>query len=782
MEPVIAAPSASPGARPPSHRALANRAPLQAALGFVPLVLAFIGLYDYPVARGWLGVGLVAYALAGLRWPALWLCVVPALIPLLDLAPWSGRLYLQDLDFFLLVTLALCLWHGHYRPSRSVARAVPWFGLCVFVYACSYAWSLYAGMAPLPPLGPNAFSSYFSNYNALRVARGFGWALLLWPSLALLFRRDRRLAAVCLFTGVSIGLLGTGLVALWERGVWHDLLHGTDIYGRLRGLLDFSTLYRITGLFSSMHTGGEAIDGYLALAWPLALGLVLCVRRRPVLLALGAVALPLGLYSAAVTFSRASYLALGLGLLCLAVACVSVAGRRSGPARAGGALAAVLVFAVLAMLAYPRGGTLGLLAVAFAFGLPALVAYFVPAQRARWIWPVAIAAALVATFAGHHAMVTSKWSQVGALALPLAALLGGGAAAVGPWVGRVARTSFSPTEFVILALVVAGMTTTVVPALMGYRMSFRFAGVGTDLQTRIDHWRDALGLIPDTTATKLFGVGLGVFPRRYHLAFPERSGGIGFIDEEGTNAFMRLTGGKDLKWTQRVDLPVHTRYTALLDYRLSDELAMLRMRVCRRHLIHPTEYNGQCRELSQRVKSTGGEWQTLSFDFDIGSLGASWLNWTRAPLLFEVTNRREYDLELRPAAIVDIDNVRLLDAQGVDWIANGTFSARTDRWFPLYDFNHLPWHIKNMAVAMYFDQGLTGSLAFIALVLLALAAGFGAARRGDPAGLCLAVSMTAFLGVGLVGTMLDEPRLMLMFFLFAFAAVANRRALARVQG
>lgn len=766
--------SLAPGAARASFArvSLHNRAPLQAALSVIPAALALYLVAGFPVVRPVLLAALLVYGLVCLLRPAFWLFAIPCLLPVLDLAPWSGRLYFQEIDAFLLMTAAACLWHGHYRPSRGSGIPLA-FKASVGFYAISYCWSVYAGIAPLPALGPNAFSSYYSNYNALRIARGFCWALVLWPSLSLLFRRDRRLATVHLLAGVSAGLLATGVVALWERGALYDLLFGKDIYGRLDGLLDFTTPYRITGLLSSMHTGGEAIDGYLALAWPVALGLALYSRRRRAGLAFGMAALLAGLYCAVVTFSRASYLALGIGLACLTLAGVSVAARRTGPGSVLGGVCALLVFASLLAVAHRHGGLLALLAVMFAFGAPAIAAYSLRAGHELPAWGIACAVVPLATFVAHHAIATSKWvvTAQGAAWL-LAAGTSAAATALGTFVGARAKRMFTPSEFIILTLLVAGISASVVPALLGYRMSFRFAGVSTDLETRFAHWRDALALMPQTLSASLHGVGLGVFPRRYLMAFPEHSGGIGVVEDEGVNRFMRLTGGKDLKWTQRIALPPDRDYTASLDYRTAAPAAELRLRVCRRQIIHPTEYNGQCRGVSQRISDTGGEWKTLSFSFNLGDLGTSPANLLRAPLVFELTNRREYALEFKPPAIVDVDNVRLIDASGINRLANGTFSHGIDRWFPLFDFNHLPWHIKNMAVALYFDQGLFGCLGFAVLTLIALGSAARAARAGDPAGLALATAILAFLGVGLVGTLVDEPRVMLLYFLYTFAAVA----------
>ena len=51
------------------------------------------------------------------------------------------------------------------------------------------------------------------------------------------------------------GLGGAALSVLWERLAFTDLLN-------------FSSDYRVTGLFWEMHIGGAALDGFLALTVP----------------------------------------------------------------------------------------------------------------------------------------------------------------------------------------------------------------------------------------------------------------------------------------------------------------------------------------------------------------------------------------------------------------------------------------------------------------------------------------------------------------------------------
>ena len=82
-----------------------------------------------------------------------------------------------------------------------------------------------------------------------------------------------------LLAGMVAGGMLTGVVALWERGVWQALIYGRNIWQLFNPLLNFSTDYRVTGPFAEMNTGGETIDGYLALVWPL---LAMSVLLAPV--------------------------------------------------------------------------------------------------------------------------------------------------------------------------------------------------------------------------------------------------------------------------------------------------------------------------------------------------------------------------------------------------------------------------------------------------------------------------------------------------------------------
>lgn len=286
-----AAPHAGAGRRA-GHR-VSRPAQLLAVLMLAGLALALV---TYPLSAAVLGAGLVAYGWMLWRHPARWLFWVPALLPVLNLAPLSGSLMFDELDALLMVTVAI-LYLRLPRRDRGAPSWLPFAFLGLSVLA-----SLALGLWPLAPLDANAFTSYQSPYNALRLGKGMLWALLLgfWlhrsgqPMDQLLARFAR---------GMTLGLLFTAAWVIWERAVYP-------------GLFNFSDDFRVTGPFVEMHTGGGAIEAYLVATLPFAF---LLWRRAPTLsgrLAAG-VALLLGGYALGVTYSRAGYLGLAIAVAVL---------------------------------------------------------------------------------------------------------------------------------------------------------------------------------------------------------------------------------------------------------------------------------------------------------------------------------------------------------------------------------------------------------------------------------------------------------------------------------
>lgn len=312
--------------------AVAHAGPLRLLAGFAVLLAVAAGLWDFPRWPVLLGVGLTLYAV--LLWfrPLAWLVAVPAALPLLDLAPWSGRYFLDEFDLLMAVTLAVLLLR---RPAAA-PRPPPLSRLALMgLFGFSVLAALAVGLLPLAPVDANAYSSYWSSYNALRVAKGFAWGALLY----LWIRRagvDRQALGRLLALGMGLGLLGVGLVGAWEHHLFVDFARRLESY-------------RIVSTFSSMHTGGGHIEAYLVAALPF---LWLATQRaRDALFTL-----PLMLLTAYVmvyTVSRGGVLAAAVVVVILAVA--SLRAWRSGRPGSRGSLLAPLSALVLVGLVVAAG-------------------------------------------------------------------------------------------------------------------------------------------------------------------------------------------------------------------------------------------------------------------------------------------------------------------------------------------------------------------------------------------------------------------------------------------
>ena len=263
--------------------------------------LIMVVLFDYPVAPFALGLFLLGYSTLLAYAPYTWLIVIPALLPLMDFAPWTGRFFFDEFDLLILTTLAYYFWHKPKHAQRSLLT-IPSI-LLLTIFTVLYGISLLRGLLPLPVINANAFNHYYSHFNSLRVGKGYLWSLLLLPFLQLTLRRYRD-ALYYFGYGILLGLAGVSLFAIIERLVFVSLF-------------DFSSDYRINALFSSMHTGGGHIESYLMLSLPFITLLFINDIHHNSRWVLGILLFIISIYTLLVTFSRGGYLGFCVGFLVL---------------------------------------------------------------------------------------------------------------------------------------------------------------------------------------------------------------------------------------------------------------------------------------------------------------------------------------------------------------------------------------------------------------------------------------------------------------------------------
>ena len=218
-------------------------------------------------------------------------------------------------------------------PPRAAPARFP-AGLKVLL-AMSFALALLAvvrGLLPLEAISPDVLWGLQHRTNALRPARAVLWALLL---LALVRQwSDGAGRDLLQFArGMTIGLIGAGLVVVWERTTF-------------AGFANFGWSYRAVGAFSAASTAGAQLESFLAAAMPFAA--VLVARRSGIGWRIaGLVAIALGIHAVAATVSRTALLGVLIGMAVLGAGVL--AGRRFGsvaPRPGGLAVAAVVLVGV----------------------------------------------------------------------------------------------------------------------------------------------------------------------------------------------------------------------------------------------------------------------------------------------------------------------------------------------------------------------------------------------------------------------------------------------------
>ncbi|MBR9912407.1 MAG: hypothetical protein GYB33_18865 [Gammaproteobacteria bacterium] len=271
------------------------------SLSLFAIVAATLG--GFPLARWELSIGLLLYGLLLVRFPWLWMVAIPALLPVLDLNLWSGRIFFNEFDLLVLTSVAVALLRRETWVKPLGWRKSFW---CMLIILVGWqAVTTLRGLLPLQPIDANSFTSFYSHYNSLRLAKGFFLALLLIPLLGQSLARQEQTGKI-ITIGLILSCLGAALALGWERALF-------------TGLLNFSADYHGTGLFSGAATGGSAAEAHLLLTLPFLLLPFIIWRDKPWVLLLAALACCLGVYAAMITFSRANYPALAVSLTVFAL-------------------------------------------------------------------------------------------------------------------------------------------------------------------------------------------------------------------------------------------------------------------------------------------------------------------------------------------------------------------------------------------------------------------------------------------------------------------------------
>lgn len=374
-------------------------------------------------------------------------------------------------------------------------------------------------------------------------------------------------------------------------------------------------------------------------------------------------------------------------------------------------------------------------------------------ERNRWWRALCVLTALGAVYTMAVTFTRSTYLAV-ALAIGVVALglLRPGAAKRG---GR-----WWPVAALVTLLSVAAY-----PIVTGPFASERMAQVAHDMDTRLAHARHVIAVRDSDVLTQVLGQGLGQFPARNYWARQMSkgpSGGMGvhqFLLEDGVS-FLQLGAGPTLYLDQAVATDLGERVQVRVRIRTSGPGGKLVVGLCEKWLLA----SGTCAAHTFFMRDAEPGWRDLSATLKTAELNPP-SGWWARPLRLSVYNAGPTRL--------DIDRLDLEDAQGQELVRNSGFDQGGDHWSFASD-DHLAWHVKNMALAVWFDLGGLGVLALGAFLLLAFLRSARAAWSGDRPALALLAALTGLLVVAMFDSVVDEPRFLLLLLLLCWLATRTR--------
>lgn len=315
------------------------------------------------------------------------------------------------------------------------------------------------------------------------------------------------------------------------------------------------------------------------------------------------------------------------------------------------------------------------------------------------------------------------------------------------------------------------------PILGGSFAQQRLAALDADVGIRERHWAAGLSLVDNSPAAQLLGMGAGRFAELWLWraaatgAKPTASHRLVTLDDGGTA--LRLSAGYAYFVDQVVTVPAMTELALTLRWRARTDAPMAAASAAAKARPPGAPEVGLCQKWiiasfdCSRARASNtpleGGWQQLSLRLRAPADGPGRLP---RPLRLSLHNGGPLPL--------DITDVSLLDAQGRQWLANGRFEDGMDHWTFTSD-DHLAWHAKSLLVGTYVELGALGTAALLALLLAGTAAALRRLREGWTEGAALLAALGAFATIGLIDTLVDVPRFLLLFMLLCLVPALGPR-------
>ncbi len=680
----------------------------------------------------------------------IWLISLPICLIAFDFSTFSGRFIFNELDFMMLMTIGTALITHQFQQKIPLN----FYSLLPFTYTALAFISIDFNVLWEAINVPLTQNPYYSDLYSFKIAKGLIYGL----ALSLLFYSQYKENSTALIKNLIIGSWFGSLimffVVLWERHTLVPLFDMQPWWAIASSLLDLTSSYRVTGFFSDMHTGGEAIDGIYLLLVPLNFFGFYWFERNS-LRFISLITLFMVCYCIILGFTRATYFSMAISLLSFAALFHLLINhdKKFSPLN----IAIYLLLLISSYVIFANAGYFGIIsfcAIVFIGFTGKWLQNHLQLSPLLFIVGYSILCILVSSFAIKNHF-DSRWiihSTLG-LFLLIAALI------------TATLTTYLLVKYqgkIILSNIILRCSGLSIVAIMlaitlgGTQINTRMATISKDIQTRLDHWQNILISSDKSVLTAIIGNGIGSMPLNYALAHPET------VEKTGSFKINKqrliLGTGDDLAFGQRVKINPNTNYSISINA-ASQELGRLSIFLCERNVIFASNFIATCSAKTVSIKNNTLAPLTIIINSkNVGLRSSSLMRW---PTLLYIKNTSKN-------STLTIDNI-ILTTEGstTNLLGNANFEQGLDHWFFYNDFQHLPWHIKNIYLSIYYQLGLLGLL-LVALMLIQVIK----INHDDIVKTALQVFLISYLlgifSFGLFGDPLDSARSNIYFFMLLF--------------
>ncbi len=704
----------------------------------------------------------IIYAVLIYFCPKAWLLILPTLTIAVDLTPLTGRFIFNELDILLLVTISLAFLKE--KINLSSERFITFIPILIFLsILCWLDWT-----SIIPTLfSPSMVNPYYGQNFSFKIVKSALYGFFLAVIFRHQLKNNIRLTIDLLFRGAILAAFVLFLTILWERGTLGLIYSKEGLFRVFSSLFNFSDSYRVTGMMSDMHTGGEAIDGVFAVLIPITLAA--CFYYRHFLSKITAlVTLACVCYAVLVGYTRSTYAAIALAI-------IYFCWHQLKNERYLNIISPSLIISILGMILanfflFTHIGFYALIPISLMMCFPFLQTYLPNIKWLRVSSLIAISA--IAIFMMLYLHFNSRWITPSAISIIIILLASFSLGCISQiFVHFLPNNKRFNIAFISYTVIFLSAFVLYI-ALNGTQITQRFETINKDLQGRFSHWSNVINSANWNFSSSMFGQRAGSYPLNYAISYPDFIFNVGSIAVKTKNesSVLVLGGGDDMKLGQRILLQPNTNYQFTLKAK-THKKALFYLAYCERNILTQQAYNPNCVNNILTIHPTH-DWHSYTINFNSKTIGNRHYIERKPTLLFIQNKSLGSALEIQKISLTGI-------GQRFELIKNNEFNYGLDQWFFYDDFQHLPWHIKNMALEVFYNSGTIGLIVVILIFIQAFR------HKNDfyhpLVGHTISTILLTWILLGFFGSPIDSTRASWLFFTLFFALSMGRVSIKKQQ-